>query len=141
MFENIDATTRERIIAHIETALAYDADTRKRKIRLAVDSKRPSSRIMCPMCQVGIRPETAPVNGMHPRCAKVAADPSEALKMPMNGHAARCLLDSLYGARRREGDESDVKAARDAAHKELLARFEIAEAAREKVSKSKKASA
>lgn len=139
MFENIDATTRERIIAHIETALKYDADTRKRKVRLAVDSKRPSSRIMCPMCQAGIRPETTPVNGMHPRCARVAADPTEALKMPMNGMAARCLLDNLYGARRKGGDESDVKSARDAAHKELLARFEIAEAAREKV--SKKASA
>lgn len=139
MFDNLDTATREKIIAHIEAALAYDADIRRRKVLVKADTGRPSIHPICLMCDVAIRAGTNPVNGMHPRCARVAADPREALSMPMNGMAARCLLDKLYASRRR-GDESlDRKAARELAHKELLAAFELGEREREAKSKARSA--
>ncbi len=132
MFDNIDKETCERIVAHINAAIAYD-DNRKRKIHFpSVDNTRPtsSSRTPCSLCTIGIRPETTPVNGMHPRCARVHADPREALKMPVNGHAARALLDNLT-ARIKRDDDVAAEIARKQAHAELLARFEAAEQALE----------
>lgn len=130
---NLDKATCQRIIDHINAAVEYDVQ-RNRKIHFPqLDNKRPttSSRLPCSLCTIGIRPETTPVNGMHPRCARVWADPTEALKMPVNGHAARALLDNLAARVKRDDADVAAEAARKRAHAELLARFEADEAATE----------
>lgn len=115
-----------KVTAHVAAALAVH---RNRQPVLRVDSSRTSTRPECLMCGVGIRKETTPVNGMHPRCAKVAADPEAALTMRLNTHAARALRDREYVAARRNNEDLDREAADRAAHAALLARFEASEAA------------
>lgn len=80
----------EKLRAHIESAVTFE---RKRQPVLRANSSRTSSRPECAQCGVGIRKETTPVNGMHPKCAKVADDASFAAKMPINSHAARSVHD------------------------------------------------
>jgi hypothetical protein len=116
--------TAEAIADRVNAALAY---SRRRQPVLRVDSTRTSTRPECAACGVGIRRETTPVDGMHPRCAKVAADPTATVTMAVSSHAARVLRDTKYVAERKSGSE---KADADrAAHAALLARFEANEAA------------
>jgi len=120
--------TADAIAARVAEALAW---TRKRQPVLRVDSSRTSTRPECTACGVGIRKETTPVDGMHPRCAKVAADPTQTVTNHANSHAARVLRDTTYVADRKAGAERD--AADRAAHAALLARFEATEAEADRV--------
>lgn len=114
--------TADAIAARVAEALAWN---RRRQPVLRVDSSRASTRPECAACGVGIRKETTPVDGMHPRCAKVKADPSATVTNHANSHAARVLRDTSYVADRKAGLERD--AADKAAHAALLARFEAAD--------------
>src|SRR3954469_11264270 len=80
----------KKLRKHIENAVKF---TRKREPVLQANSSRTSSRPECAQCGVGIRKETTPVNGMHPKCAKVASDASFAAQMPISSHAARSVHD------------------------------------------------
>lgn len=131
----VDKQLAEKIIAHVERAMKVE---RNRQPVLRVDSKRPSSRIECLMCGVGIRRETFEKLAdtslpMHPNCKKVHDDPSLALSMPTNSHAARAILDRLYVQAKRNTNDDSVKREEleKRAHAEMLARFEAQEIARE----------
>ena len=122
----VDKKLAEQIIKHVETAREF---TRNRQPVLRVDSSRSSSRDECLMCGVGIRKETTPRNGMHPNCAKISDDPSLVLKMNVNTHAARAILDRLYVQAKRNADDIKREEAEKIAHAQLLARFEANEEA------------
>jgi hypothetical protein len=124
--EHIVSNT-DKIVEHINAALAYDASRTRRITTPQAFSKGKSTRPECLMCGVGIRKETTPVNGMHPKCARVASDPAEALKMGLNTHAARALHDRIVVQQRKNNDEIAREEAEKIAHAELLARFEANE--------------
>lgn len=107
----------KKLRKHIEAAVKF---TRTREPVLQANSSRKSSRLECGQCGVGIRKETSPVNGMHPKCARVAADASFAAQMPINSHAARSVHDRKILPTLR-----DDRATRE--HAEMLAKFEAAE--------------
>jgi hypothetical protein len=117
----------EKIVKHVETARAFE---RNRQPVLRADSSRTSSRIECVFCGVGIRKETSPVNGMHPKCAKVSTDSEAALTMNVNTHAARALFDREYVRAKRNSDDIKKEEAEKAAHAALIARFNAEEEAR-----------
>jgi hypothetical protein len=121
----VDKKLADAIIAHVENARAFP--DRKRQPVLRVDSSRTSSRFECLMCGVGIRKETTPVNGMHPNCAKISADPSLVLKMALNTHAARAIADRIYVSIKRNDADIAREDAEKIAHAQLLARFEANE--------------
>lgn len=107
----------DKLRTHVENAVTF---TRKREPVLRVNSSRSSSRETCRQCGVGIRKETQPVNGMHPKCAKVADDASYALRMGANTHAARSVHDAkIIPTLSRERQEREARE-----HAELLARLE-----------------
>lgn len=120
----LDNIADEKLRAHVENAVKY---TRKREPVLRANSSRTSSRVECRQCGVGIRKETTPVNGMHPKCAKVADDASYALRMGANSHAARSVHDSQILPTLRDDAEKR-------AHAEMLAKFEQAENERDEAS-------
>lgn len=127
--ENVAVPVTVNDIAdRINAALAWN---RNRQPVMRVDSKRTSTRTECPACGVGIRKETTPVDGMHPRCAKVAADPTLTVTMHANSHAARVMRDAKYVAERKGGAERD--AADKIAHAAILARFEATDAESDRV--------
>lgn len=115
----------EKTRAHIAAAVAFP---RKREPVLRANSSRSSERPECLQCGVGIRKETTPVEGMHPKCARVKNDATYAAKMPVNTHAARSVHDSRILPTLR--DDADKRA-----HAEMLARFEEAEKEIEKNAK------
>lgn len=114
----------EKLREHVRAAINVE---RKRQPVLRANSSRPSTRPECRQCGVGIRKETNPVNGMHPKCAKVADDASFAAKMPINSHAAR----SLHDAKIIPALHDDAKKR----HAELLARLEAEAIAEENAAK------
>ena len=114
----------EKLRAHIIAAVTVP---RKRQPVLRANSSRSSSRPECRQCGVGIRQETTPVNGMHPKCAKVADDANFAAKMPVNSHAAR----SVHDAKIIPALHDDAKKR----HAELLARLEAEALAEENAAK------
>jgi hypothetical protein len=107
----------KKLRKHIENAVKF---TRKREPVLQANSSRTSSRPECAQCGVGIRKETTPVNGMHPKCAKVASDASFAAQMPISSHAARSVHDRKILPTLRDDAEKR-------AHAAMLAKFEAAE--------------
>jgi hypothetical protein len=120
----------EKIVAHINAALAFERPGRKITTPQAF-SKGKSSRPMCNMCGVGIRKETADraINGMHPKCALVASDPSLALNMGLNTHAARAIADRIAVQLKLNNADISRADAEKKAHAEMLARFEANEQA------------
>jgi len=120
-----DNDVSTRILQHIDAALNFE---RNRKITTPqVYSKGKSSRFPCALCGVGIRKETTPVNGMHPKCNLVAQDPENTLKMPINSHAARAIHDRIVVQAKKNDADIAREAAEKLAHKELLARFEASD--------------
>jgi len=119
--------TTDKIVAHINAAIAFDSTRNRRITTPQAFSKGKSERPECRLCGVGIRKETTPVNGMHPKCNRVAGDPSEALKMGVNTHAARALRDSIVVQEKKNNEEIAREEAEKIAHAKLLARFEATE--------------
>jgi hypothetical protein len=118
---DLDEKTRD----HVAAAVAY---TRKREPVLQANSTRKSSRVECRQCGVGIRKETTPVNGMHPKCAKVADDASYAARMPISSHAARSAHDARVLPQLRDDEK--------ARHAAMLAKLEAELDAENESSKS-----
>lgn len=120
-----------KILAHIDAAIAFDASRNRRITTPQPFSKGKSQRDMCLLCGVGIRKGTTPVNGMHPKCHRVASDPSESLKMGINTHAARAMQDRIAVQRKLNDADLSRADADKIAHAEMLKRFESAEESRE----------
>lgn len=117
------------ILKHINAALAFERSGRKITTQQAF-SKGKSERQMCLGCGVGIRKETTPVNGMHPKCNLVASDPAQALKQGVNSHAARMLHDRIVMQQKLNDADLTREAADAIAHAEMLKRFEAIEESR-----------
>jgi len=125
---NVSDNILDKIVQHINAAIEYDSSRNRRITTPQAFSKGKSSRPECLMCGVGIRKETTPVNGMHPKCARVASDPTEALKMGVNTHAARALQDRIAVQQKKNNEDIAREEAQKIAHAELLKRFEQSEA-------------
>ena len=104
---------------HVAEALAFE---RRRQPVTMVGRESKSKRPMCLGCGFGIRLETTPVEGMHPKCHKVAFNQQTAVQHRVNTIAARVPAD----IKRVLADEATRKA-----HADLLARLEASEAARD----------
>lgn len=114
--------TTEQLTAHVDAAVNF---VRNRQPVTRVGRESKSQRPVCLGCGFGIRRETKPIEGMHPRCHRVANENTVALQNKVNTVAARVPSDI-----KRVAADPTLKAELVKQHADLLARFEASEAAR-----------